>query len=478
MFIAFEPKPGIVRDNTAFSHDRWIDGGLVRFWNGKPQPIGGWAKLFANALTGIPRLIFPLDRSGIITLAYGTSTKLYVGVGSAQPTDRSPVGLPAGITAWSMGAWGSTLLASPKGGTLYEQSGAGTAAEVTQAPNAINRMLATPERQVLALGCNEEISGTFNGLCIRGCDIEDYTDWTTTSTNNAFEHILDGGGQIVAAELIGSYVAIWTETSLHLGQFLGDPGQTYRFDKVDDNSGCAGPDAVTIVGARAYWMGPDLRMRTWAPGELPIIIDNPLSNFFRAAAYPSRSKILVCSNTQFDEVWIFYNGSSASEERSFLAFSIRDFAWFKGSMSRSAVLDSGLIPNILGASYTTTLITAAPEGLVYIQETGTSQDGLAMSWYIESAYQYMDQGERRIMLRSVRPDFSGVTGTVNVELYATDYPQGQEERTKSLSGVGALTKKDFRFSGKLFRLRISGAGAEAFARLGKLTFDAVPMGGR
>jgi hypothetical protein len=65
-------------------------------------------------------------------------------------------------------------------------------------------MLVTPQRQVLAFGCNEKLSGNFDALFVRGSDLEDYADWTTTSTNNAFEHI-DGPGSIVTARMVGNY---------------------------------------------------------------------------------------------------------------------------------------------------------------------------------------------------------------------------------------------------------------------------------
>ena len=95
---------------------------------------------------------------------------------------------------------------------------------VANAPTEVTYALASPQRQILAFGCNEEVSNDFNPLCIRGSDIENITDWTTTATNNAFEHILDAtAGRIVTARFIGPYVAIWTDVSLYIGEFLGQP---------------------------------------------------------------------------------------------------------------------------------------------------------------------------------------------------------------------------------------------------------------
>src|SRR5713226_5274350 len=80
-------------------------------------------------------------------------------------------------------------------------------------------MLVTNTRQVMALGCNEEISGVFNPRCIRFSDIENPTVWTSSVTNNAGEFILQGSGQIVGAQLIGNYVFVWTDNELYLGTY-------------------------------------------------------------------------------------------------------------------------------------------------------------------------------------------------------------------------------------------------------------------
>jgi hypothetical protein len=476
--IPFDPPPGSFEGDTVFAtKGRWRTASNVRFWNGKPQTIGGWTKMFATALTGTPRLIFALNRSGTVNFAYGTGSKLYVGAGAVQPTDRSPVGLPSGITSWSMGPWGSTLLASPTGGTLYQQSGTSTATEVTQAPDRITCMLVTPERQVLALGCNEEISTIFNGLCIRGCDLEDFTNWTTSATNNAFEHVLDGVGQIVAARLIGSYVAVWTETSLYLGQYIGDPSQTYRFDKVDDRSGITGPDAVAIVGGRAFWIAPDQRILTWVPGELPTAIECPITSIF-TYDLASRDRPVVAVNSRFGEIWIFIPNAQggASENARYVAFSIKDGHWFQGVFGRTAVLDSGILANVLGATYNSTIIAAASTGYVYIHEYGITADGGLIGWSITSGGFYLDEGQQRMMIRSIRPDFFEHSGSVALRLTTRKLASDQDAGDWIFTIPASAEKKDFRRSAMIFTIGFSEGDTSVSMRLGRVEFDAIPIG--
>lgn len=481
--IPFSPPPGIVADDTTFSAEgRWADGNNVRFWQGKPQPIGvpvsdpGYAGFTA---TGTPRALFYPDISGRQIL--GTSSKLYDG-----GTDISPTGLGTNITAWALDSFGSTVLAAPTGGALYQSTTSGAQATViATAPAQMNWMMSTPERQVLALGCNEEVSGTFNGRCIRGSDLEDSTNWTTTAADNAFEHILDGANDIITARMVGSYVAIWTRGELWMGQFVGDPGQTYRFDKIDEAAGIMGPNAVAVAGGRAYWVGPDARLRTWQPGAQVQVIPCPIFKDYNQFLTRDFSALVIVTHvTRYSEIWIWYpDGRDGTNENSrYIAYSINESlaaqqpVWFRGQLARSAVLDSLTVQAVLNETgVVSSMVAADTSGHMWIQERGTST--AITSWSIQSADQYIEEGQRRVMIKGVRPDFLAQGGNVSMTLYVRDYPQGAAV-TKGPYTLAANAKKvDFRASGKIMSVKFSVAGT-VFARFGKMEFSAVMEGGR
>lgn len=501
MLVPLSPLPGINSDDTAFSAEgRWSDGNNVRFVNGKPQVLNGHSDIFTLALAtyGKCRVIFPFTRSGATYIAYGcatpgTAVSLHVGAGAAAPTARTPAGLTNNETNWSLAPWGDTLLACPATGTLYDQAGAATAAAVAAAPDNITYMLVTPQRQVLALGCNEEISTTFNGLCIRGCDLEDYTDWTTTATNNAFEHILDGAGAIVAGRMIGAYVAVWTNESLFLGQFIGDPSQTYRFDKVDDGCGLAGPHAVVIVDSVAYWMGPDGSPRRWSPGVLPEIIPSQISRELQdnLDRTPNTLRYLCAShNPRFNEVRFDYADSRSgvgSPNQRYVALCIPNGVWHKGSGGRSAMIYSQLISGTAtGLSYKPTVMAAY--GLISGSDTICYEDVPTLSYnydttsgtapYIQSAGFYLDESQRRVMIRRFIPDISNQVSDLTLTLTMQDRPQSTAVTKGPYTIATTDTKKDFRASGKIVTVKIACAATGSFFRLGKPLFDVVPLGER
>lgn len=505
MLIPFSPLPGINSDDTTFAAGgRWADGNNVRFRDGVARTIGGWLEFadFNTTTQGRVRNMFAFRRSGATAIAYGasvgnfggSSSGLFISNGIGGANNRSAAGFPVSISHWSFGTWGEDLIACPKEGTVHVQSGVANATAIENAPDQVTGILVTPERQVLAFGCNEEVSGTFNGLCIRGSDIEDYDDWTTSSSNNGFEHILDGSaGQIVKALQVGAYIAVWTQNGLHVGQFIGDPGQTYRFDLVATNCGLIGPSAVTIADGVAYWVANDKRLFRWVPGSMPAPVPCPVFKDYRDnLARDHRDKIVVSTVSQFGEVWIFYpdNRDVATENSRYIAYCIAESAafqrpvWFRGTMARTAQLDSGMLSDaIASASYSGQTIAADTDGNVMVQEYGyrasMGSGDLARDWFIQSADFYLNESSKRMMIRGIIPDFEDQVGEVTLTLYMRDRPQSSAVAKGPYALETGTTKKDFRASGKIAAVKFSGGEASgSFARFGKQLFDAVPMGER
>src|SRR6202012_954844 len=76
--------------------------------------------------------------------------------------------------------------------------------------------------QRFALGCNEEVSGVFNPLCLRHSSIRDNTEWSTSASGStAREYVLTGGGRIVGGRMAGPNMLVWTSDALFLGTLVG-----------------------------------------------------------------------------------------------------------------------------------------------------------------------------------------------------------------------------------------------------------------
>ena len=93
MFAKLKFAPGIVRDTTAYTNTGgWYDGAFVRFRNGLPEKIGGWAKFYTSQtpLTGTCRKMYAWSSlNGTEYMAIPTNKKFYVD-NQSEITDVSP----------------------------------------------------------------------------------------------------------------------------------------------------------------------------------------------------------------------------------------------------------------------------------------------------------------------------------------------------------------------------------------------------
>ena len=502
MKIPFAPPAGYVSDETTFSTAQWVDGNNVRFRMGRAETIGGWSSTMASTLTGVCRNVLPwADNDAGINIAFGTHSALMVYVGGALH-DITPAALAAGsidgaggggygtgtfgtgtygtssaseyyARTWSLATYGQTLIANPRGGKIYiwENNTATPATEIVNAPDDVNTILVTPDtRQLMAFGCNVEATGVFDPMCIRWTDLENIDDWTPSSADNAGEQILESGGRIVGAKEMGPYLLVWTDTSLYVAQFIGDPSQTFRFDLVSSNCGLLGPNAATVVDQIAYWITPDLIPYRFQVGAGPQPIPCPIRDDFADNMVTTQAEKLVAfPMAKFGEVWFLYPDERDGIENSrYIAFNTVEGTWFKGRIARTAAADAG-------PTQYPVMVTSAGE--VFWHENGQSANGSALEWSVTSGDQYLDNAQQWVMVRGVWPDFEAQVGAVNLTLTLRKYPQATTTYTKGPYALSAnQSKRDFMAQGRIVSLTFSGSSAPAFVRFGKPIFDAVATG--
>jgi hypothetical protein len=508
MRIPLDLPAGLNGDDTSFAGSGgWADGSNVRFRMGRPQVIGGWEGLMATPLTGVCRAVFPwTDNAAVLNIGFGTHSRLQLWQGG-RLVDITPAsgfaagaidgaggagygtggygvggyGLPSTTDyfplTWSMAAWGQNLLACPRNQTIFAWTNntAAPAAALPNAPANVTYMLVAPLNggyQAFALGCNEEVSGVFNPLCIRHSSIRDNTEWATTSSSTAREYVLTGGGRIVAGRMCGPYMLVWTSDALFLGSYVGALNAPWRFDRVGRNCGLAGPNAAVVAGQTAFWVSPDRQFYSYAVGGQPQPVACPVREAFAEGLAASQAdKIVASSNAEFAEVRFDYPDSRDGHENSrYLAVCIGGpdaGAWHRGIMARTAFVDAGPTSYPVGVTY---------DGAAYFHEKGRSADGAKFAWFIESADDYLDP-EKGLLVREIWPDFKDQVGPVTVAVTSRMSPQGEETAVSAVMAAGDA-KADLLTSGRLFKVRISGESAPTACRIGKPVFDVAPTGAR
>ena len=73
-------KGGVVKDDTVYSSEgKWTDSDKIRFYNGRPQKIGGWEKLVNTPFLGAARVIHSWrDYNDNRLIAIGTNSNIYI----------------------------------------------------------------------------------------------------------------------------------------------------------------------------------------------------------------------------------------------------------------------------------------------------------------------------------------------------------------------------------------------------------------
>lgn len=494
--------PGLVSDDTTFAASgRWADGSNMRFWRGRPQLIGGWVAALSDTVTGVCRTaLLWTDNDAVLHVALGTNSHLHVMTGGAL-YDVTPTGLAAGsvdgggeagygsglygvgvysapqieaskLRTWSFAPWGEQLVASPRGGNIYLwQNDTGTPAGVlANAPTEVTYALVASQDMIFALGCNEEVSGAFNPLCIRHSGVRKATVWNTATDTTAREYILAGGGRIVAGRVVGPYLLIWTTAALYLGTYVGSPGQVWRFDRVGERCGLVGPNAAVVVGRAAYWLGTDLQFRRYALGGAVEILPSPIRDAMaNNLAQAQGDKIVASSCSQYNEIRFDYPDARDGMENSrYVGLSLVDGSWYRGEMARSAYVDASPSEYPLGV---------APTGEIYWHETGKTANGGALTGRLETADQYLSE-DQTALVRGLWPDLQGQVGPVHVSIISRFKPQGDETVKGPFAMAPGEDKVDFRISGRLFRLRFEFNSAPASGRFGQIAVDLVPAGRR
>lgn len=499
--IPFDIPAGLNADDTSYAATpAWVDGSNVRFRLGRPQTIGGWEATVDTLLGGVCRSILPwTDNAGVLNVAFGTHLTLEVfiggqlvkvtpsaftggavdGTGSAGfGTGAFGVG-PFGLAStsdyfpitWSLGAYGQTLIASPRGQTIYQWTNDINvrAQPVTGAPAAVTFALVAPTRQVFAFGCNEEVSGVFNPLCIRHCGIADLTNWTTTasSASTAREYVLPGGGRIVAARIVGRSILVWTNHQLWIGTYYGQVGKVWGFERVGDHCGLLGPNAVAVTGATAYWVSPDRQFHAYTLGGAVTDVACPIRGDFADNLAASQSdKVMASTIGEFSEVRFDYPDARDGFENSrYLGLAIAGpdaGAWYRGVMARTAMVDAGPSAYPCGT---------AVDGRIYWHEKGASADGGVLTWRIKSSDAPLDENYEALVIQAW-PDIADQVGVVSLTFTVRDKPQGVQEALGPFLMAPDEEALDFKVSGRLFGVEIAGQGAPSRARLGRLVFQA------
>lgn len=367
---------------------------------------------------------------------------------------------------WFLDKLGQDLIALPYGGKLYEWSpGDVRASVIAGAPTASNAMFVTSERMIVLLGVNGE------PMDVAWCDDEDRTNWTPSNTSTANTRRLQEGSRLInGCRLAQGVNLIWSDYALFLLQYTGD-AFIYATPLIAREAGLIGPLAFAVAGGTALWMsGSRFFMYSGSLSEIPNS-DDIRSDVYDNLNAGQASKCHAFYNTNFNEIQFNYPRGSANECSHYVAVNLDDFSWTEGTLPRGAFTTRYATIDILFGSDET--------GTIYQHEYGANADGAAISWYLETGYVQIDDGNQSMNVWSYIPNYKRHAEDVLVTITTLDEPEDTTplEMRTYICMVGD-TKCEGAVAGRLMKLKLEADAVDSDFRLGAQQIEVSPAGGR
>ena len=406
------------------------------------------------------------------------------GVGSAQP---SVPGTPITATDWTLDNFGQNLIACPAGGAIYywQPNGQLQNAQIIGGNGPLVNsgiFVAMPERQVIAYGSSFNLAP--DPLLIRWSDIEDYTVWNATPTNQAGSYRIPTGSKIVAGIQGPQQGLIWTDLDLWAMQYIGAP-LVYGFNKIGSNCGAVSRHCIGQMNGGIYWMSQKQFFMSMGSG--PQAIPCPIWDvIFQNINTSYLGKVCCGVNSQFNELTWYYPSASSTENDSYVKYNVALAQWDYGTLGRTAWIDQSVLGSPIGAG---------SDNWLYQHEVGNDAvyngQTTGMQSSFSTGYFSLNEADNLVFVDQIWPDmkwgtYSGNTNatvylTINYTNYATDAATSPSTSYYSGSPSGQVTSVTFpmtqsteyiscRIRARFMSFSLSSTDTGTFWRLGGIRY--------
>lgn len=384
-----------------------------------------------------------------------------------EPRSASESDVNLTNSSWNLNLWGEDLIATVRGGGIYYWTVSGTVTNRAVLVSSLSGALSVPtvatvttvsfpDRHFIAGGCTEYAgSGDLDEMLIRWSDQEDFTDFGPTSTNSAGDQRLEVGTKIVSMVNAREETIISTDSAIYGMTFVGPPF-IFSFRLLATDCGAAGLNTMIAIDGNVFWMGKrNFFSYDGIVKELPSSVQYYVFDRMQKRYI---DKVVVGHNKAFKEVtwWYVSNDNSAGttnpENDSYVTYNYAENAWSVGTMDRTAWHDS------FGAR--TVPFAFDPSGLLYNHETGTSDNGSAMTSFIESSpSEIPNTGENLYLVDKVIPDVTMTSDTsLSMFINTRKYPNATEVVKGPFTITSSTEKVSTRAKGRQMSVKLQSSG--------------------
>ena len=391
------------------------------------------------------------------------------GVGTTQP---SVPGTAITATDWTLDNFGQDLIACPAGGAIYywDPSGQLQNAQIVGGNGPLVNsgiFVAMPERQVIAYGSSFTLSP--DPMLVRWSDIEDFTQWVATPTNQAGSYRIPTGSKIVAGIQGPQQGLLWTDLDLWAMQYIGPPF-VYGFNKIGSNCGAISRHCTGQLNGAIYWMSQKQFFMSMGSGPQTIpcpVWDVIFQNINTSYLY----KVTCGVNSQFNEVTWYYPSASSTENDSYVKYNTVLQQWDYGTLGRTAWIDQSVLGSPIGAG---------SDNYLYQHEVGNDAANgtqtTAMLSSFQTGYFQLNEADNLIFIDQIWPDMKWGTysgnpnATVQITFYVTNYPGDTPVAYGPYTMTQATEYISVRIRARLMAFNISSSDVGTFWRLGAIRY--------
>jgi len=443
-----------------------------------------------------------------------TNISDYVAWGDASSADFT---IDPGL--WVLDNYGTKLIALIYNGPCFEWDATGStstrATIIANAPTASRHMLvSTPDRHLVFFGTETTVgtASTQDDMFIRWSNQEEITgtdSYTVTATNTAGTQRLAAGSVIMGAQRGRDAIYVWTDTSLFLMRFVGQPF-TFSFEQAGTNCGLLGKNAGIEVDGTSYWMSENgFFMYDGQLRSMPCLVEDYVYDSLNSTP----KDLINCGlNNLFGEIQWFYCSAGSDVVDRVVTYSYVESKmhkrpiWTTGSLDRTVWQDSAVFDKPHACTYSTSdnasfdvIGNTNGTTIYYAQETGTDRVdaggvitavlGSITSGDFDITQKRSSQGqmigtpdlrgdgEYIMKIRRFVPDFISQTGDTQISLITKNFPN-DSSTTTSFTITSANDKIDTRVRARSIALKISNTSSAEDWKLGTFRLDIQPDGRR
>ena len=386
-----------------------------------------------------------------------------------EPRDATSSTVSLSATQWSIVLWGEDLIINNLNGQLYywdtSDNGETTRAALVSLESGASGVpisvkcitVSFPDRHLVAGGCTPLAGGAIDPMLVRWSNQEDFVYFTPTSTNTAGDQRLEIGTEIISMIPTKDETFIQTDEAAYGMSFVGPPF-TFSFRLLAVNCGAVSLHGSINVDSDVYWIGKsNFFVYNGAVQELPCSVQYYVFNRMQLNYL---DKVYGAHNKKYNEVTWFYvstdnpNGTQSPEPDSYVTLNYMDGAWTIGSLDRNVWHDA--------AGFRKVPFAFDSDGKLYDHETGTSDNGSAMSAYIETSEVEIDaSGNKLFMVDKIIPDATMTSDTnLYLQLKTRKYPNATETIKGAFTVTNSTEKISTRARGRQMAVKFYSSGTE------------------